>query len=304
MNKMKNNALYYPYINPPKSKWLLEKLLYWDSISSIIPSQVEASKDELEPLTKDLISARLLKLIKPFDYNLSIFQSRFLEVAKNFTPSSITKTRIHIEKIGNLSYDLTELGLLKHGEYSYPWFKMNSELAFIFMKMLVEELSKIPDLNATTITDSLPQNIEKERIREDVLSFCMPLPNVDKISIDKILKFKEKHAPLIIGYRNRIEEITLNIINQDEKTRKDRFELEKSKFNEEIKELNEAISSSWKPSIERIIIPIVSTVGGYYGGGYIGSAIGFSSSIVSPLIDSFNKEKNPLSYYTSMERTF
>ena len=36
-----------------------------------------------------------------------------------------------------------------------------------------------------------------------------------KISIDKILKFKEKHAPLIIGYRNRIEKITLNIINQD-----------------------------------------------------------------------------------------
>ena len=76
-------------------------------------------------------------------------------------------------------------------------------------------------------------------------------------------------------------------------------------YHEEIKELNEAISSSWKkPLIERIIIPIVSTVGGYYGGGYIGSAIGFSSSIVSPLIDSFNKEKHPLSYYTSMERTF
>ena len=73
----------------------------------------------------------------------------------------------------------------------------------------------------------------------------------------------------------------LNIINQDQKTRKDRFELEKSKFNEEIKELNEAISSSWKPSIERIIIPIVSTVGGYFGGGYIGGAIGFTASIGS-----------------------
>lgn len=303
---MKNNALYYPYINPHESKWLLEKLLYWDTLYSIIPYQVEASKEELEPLTQDLISAGLLREIKPHDYDLSIFQSKFLEIAKNFTPTSTTKTRIHIEKIGNLSHDLTELGLLDSEEYSYPWFKMNSELAFIFMKMLAEELSNISDLNATTITDSLPQNIEKERIREDILSFCMPLPDIDKISIDKILKFKEKHAHLIVGYRNRVEEITLNILNQDEKTRKDRFELEKSKFNEEIKELNEAISSSWKkPSIEKIIIPIVSTVGGYFtGGGYLGSAIGFTSSIGSPLISSFNKEKNPLSYYTGMERTF
>lgn len=303
---MKNNALYYPYINPHESKWLFEKLLYWDTLYSIIPYQVEASKEELEPLTQDLISAGLLREIKPHDYDLSIFQSKFLEIAKNFTPTSTTKTRIHIEKIGNLSHDLTELGLLEHGEYSYPWFKMDSELAFIFMKMLAEELSKIPDLNATTITDSLPQNIEKERIREDVLSFCMPLPDIDKISIDKILKFKEKYAHLIVGYRNRVEEMTLNIINQDENTRKDRFELEKSKFNEEIKELNEAISSSWKkPLIERIIIPIVSTVGGYFtGGGAIGSAIGFTSSIGSPLISSFNKEKNPLSYYTGIERTF
>ncbi|WP_172126444.1 hypothetical protein [Arcobacter acticola] len=195
---MKNNALYYPYINPPKSKWLLEKLLYWDSISSIIPSQVEDSKDELEPLTQNLISAGLLKLVEPSKYDLSIFQSKFLKIAKKFTPRNTAKTRIHIEKIGNLSHELTELGLIDSKEFSYPWFKMNSELAFIFMKMLAEELSKIPDLNATTITDSLPQNIEKERIREDVLSFCMPLPNVDKISIDKILKFKEKHAPLII----------------------------------------------------------------------------------------------------------
>jgi hypothetical protein len=171
--------------------------------------------------------------------------------------------------------------------------------------MLAEELSNISDLSATIITDSLPQNIKKERIREDVLSFCMPLPNVDKISIDKILKFKEKHAPLIIGYRNRIEKITLNIINQDEKTRKDRFELEKSKFNEEIRELNEAISSSWKkPSIDKMLIPIIATWSGYESGGYIGGAIGFTASIGSPLIDSFKKEKNPLSYYTSMERTF
>lgn len=303
---MKNNALYYPYINPHESKWLFEKLLYWDTLYSIIPYQVEASKEEIEPLTQDLISAELLREIKPHDYDLSIFQSKFLEIAKNFTHTSNTKTRIHIEKIGNLSHDLTELGLLEHGEYSYPWFKMDSELAFIFMKMLAEELSKTPDLNATTITDSLPRNIEKERIREDVLSFCMPLPDIDKISIDKILKFKENHTHLIVGYRNRVEEMTLNIINQDENTRKDRFELEKSKFNEEIKELNEAISSSWKkPLIERIIIPIVSTVGGYFtGGGAIGSAIGFTSSIGSPLISSFNNEKNPLSYYTGIERTF
>lgn len=31
-----NNLLYYPYINVPKTDWLIRALLYYDNIASIV----------------------------------------------------------------------------------------------------------------------------------------------------------------------------------------------------------------------------------------------------------------------------
>lgn len=303
---MNNNALYYPYINIPESKWLLEKLLYWDKIVSIVPYQVVAYKKDLSPMMNKLIGAELVDLIQPRDYydELKDFEKNFLEIAKNFKPLSNKTTRIHIEKLGSLAYELEKIEAINSEEYSYPWFDMNEELAFIFMKMLAIELSELSNLNATAITDELSLNIKKEIVRENVLSFSMPLPNTDDISIEKILKFKEENNHLIIGYRNRIETMTLNIINQEENTRQDRYLLEKSIFNEEIKELNEAISSSWKVKSEKLLVPIINAVGGYATGGSAGAVVGLTTSGSSSLLNSFNKNRNPLSYYTGMERNF
>lgn len=52
---MSNNALYFPYIEPPRDEWTLRTILYWDRVDSIMPHGVS-----LKDSTKALIDQGLL----------------------------------------------------------------------------------------------------------------------------------------------------------------------------------------------------------------------------------------------------
>ena len=66
---MKKNALFYPYINlPEKEQWLIQNLLYWDKLNSIVPTQFNHDESNLTDTMIELKNKELVNFIHPMDY--------------------------------------------------------------------------------------------------------------------------------------------------------------------------------------------------------------------------------------------
>ncbi|HBN04174.1 MAG TPA: hypothetical protein DD434_00080, partial [Bacteroidales bacterium] len=75
-----NKLLYFPYISIPKSKWLVQTLLYWDEVASIVPFEFTSRPDRLDKHMQILINEQLVTQIFPEDYvsELPDFTENFL----------------------------------------------------------------------------------------------------------------------------------------------------------------------------------------------------------------------------------
>lgn len=62
---MRTKALYFPYINLPEDEWLYLMLLYWDQISSIVPSEYVYDRRKLSPHMSTLMAEGLVDFIEP-----------------------------------------------------------------------------------------------------------------------------------------------------------------------------------------------------------------------------------------------
>jgi hypothetical protein len=265
---MRNNALYYPYINVPTTKWLVETLLYWDKLSSIVPYEFTADKSKLSKRMQELTSAGLVEHILPLDYfsKLESFEKDFLDKAKNWIKAnkniSFNTTKIHIEKLGSLHEEFISLGIAKN--YNYPWIEIPSPLANYFMSCLATELGKLPEINATPLTNISDDRIivgnnDINLIRNNILTNIMPIPN-GIITIDNILDFKNKYGHLTKKFRDRIEEECIDIIGTDLKYREEKIHLVKKNLNDEINEIKDAMNTSWRDVIFKSIMPLAGTV--------------------------------------------
>src|SRR2546426_3492340 len=65
---MRNRVLYFPYIRVPKSTWLIRNLLYWDQVSSIVPSQFTEEPESLGQYTRSLVTEGLVFQVIPRVY--------------------------------------------------------------------------------------------------------------------------------------------------------------------------------------------------------------------------------------------
>lgn len=265
---MRNNALYYPYINVPTTKWLVETLLYWDKLSSIVPYEFTTDKSKLSQRMQELTSAGLVEQILPLNYfsKLESFEKNFLDIAEIWIRinknANFDTTKIHIEKLGSLRDELINLGIATN--YNYPWIEMPSPLANYFMSCLATELGKLPEINATPLTNIsdnkiILDNNDINLIRNDILTDIMPIPN-GKITIDSILNFKNKHGHLTEKFRDRIEEECMNITSIDLKYREEKIHLVKKNLNDEINEIKDVMNTSWEDIILKSIMPLAATV--------------------------------------------
>src|SRR3990172_6549477 len=62
---MRTKALYFPYINLPENDWLYIMLLYWDQISSIVPSDYVYDRRRLSPHMSLIMEKGLVDFIEP-----------------------------------------------------------------------------------------------------------------------------------------------------------------------------------------------------------------------------------------------
>lgn len=264
---MKNNALYFPYINIPTTKWLAETLVYWDKLSAIVPYEFTIEPSRLSKRMQELTSAGLVEHILPLEYisKLKDFDTKFLTFVELWLKHNQSKnfeyTKIHIEKLGSLRDGLLELNVARNG--TYPWVELPIPVANVFMEYLAKELGGLEEINATPLTDigsSLIPSNESDilPIRNDILNDIMPIPD-GKISIDDIVKFKSDYGHLTKKFRNRIQEECISIVSTDIKFREEKTNLVKQNLQNEIDEIADAMNISWKNIIYGSIAPLMGT---------------------------------------------
>lgn len=220
-----DKLLYYPYINLPQNDWTIRTLLYYDSISTIVPRraydrpELFYNENMRELLTNGLVIPvdPLEALDEPWEtinpFYTFLQGPGFDQAAKrnNFILGNYIK--IHSGKFdGEVFYYLEYLKLAR--KLDNDLYIVEHDTANYLMAFLANILSI--KLNLQPITDKKNNNqdillnsiIQQEKKREIILRELIPFPQ--NIDLDKLYKFKEIHYELLKLFRNKVEQIVLD----------------------------------------------------------------------------------------------
>jgi len=218
-----NKILYFPYINIPKTDWAIRTLLYYDNIGSIVPYDYfyEPEKN-YDPFMLELVRSGLVIPINPMESLENPFSiaSPFLDFMENpyfrlnlkrqnFLNGRVSK--IHSQKFdGSIFYSLEQVGLATRLDNN--WFNVESTTAQLLMKYLAtivgNKLEMLPTTDTIRRSFMSSRLIKQNTKRETILSRLIPFP--EEINLNKLLKFKEKHADLLKSFKNKVEQIVLD----------------------------------------------------------------------------------------------
>src|SRR5690606_17029648 len=228
-----NNLLYYPYINLPPTDWILRILLYYDNIGSIVPQEYfyepERNYEEfmlelvrnglVTPINPIVVLERPWEIVQPFlelvernQSRLRIPQSKYgLGQRRNIHFDYFPKAKIHADKFDeNIFYALQQLGLAERTEER--WYLVEQRTANNLMCFLASVISD--RTNRLPTTDAIRPNYYKQHFTQErkkrvtILKELIPFP--DKIDLNRLLQFKEKHTELLSTFRTKVEQIVLN----------------------------------------------------------------------------------------------
>ena len=282
---MRDNAIFFPYINVPSNAWFFRVLLYWDKVSSIIPYDHIFNPDLLTPYMRDLVVAELVEQISPGGYihNIPHFEEAFLNYICN--QINFKKYRrhknlllknpfsIHIEKMGNIAEELIDLGLAKHDHY--PWFLVEDWVANAFMCYLATSLGNLGEINASPVTNNLENSkllrinknfiLTKERkyvrrrnnVRDVILNNILPGP-IELPPIDDLINFKLSYGNKLSELRNTIEGYCIDLANiRNNEERNERVQILNKTIENDVQEISKIMESSWKRITFGTLMPIL-----------------------------------------------
>ncbi len=171
---IRRNILYYPTINVPTNDWLRNAVLYWDEVSSIVPSDwrtdrtIEVSRDlrllmdegifrpiapdqlllnpssrqEVQNLTDEFISIVQSKLFKA---HLKRRRTGFSRLHETKIPKKVlaaTGHRLHIAKATYMiSEFLTQENLAVRDKNHWQWLQVESSTALLYMSLLAKYIA-------------------------------------------------------------------------------------------------------------------------------------------------------------------
>jgi hypothetical protein len=230
---MRSNALFFPFISVPKERWTINTLLYWDKLASIVPFDHIDNPKQLTPFMRGLINEGLIEQLHPgqYIYEIERFDQCFINLIshrlkrirkiqnKKYAVSGLSpRVLIHAEKLGVVQCFLVEQGLaeISHGS----WYSVERWAANLFMAYLASCLGSLSNVNAAPVTNQVSvanlfvnftRDIKsrdhikrKDSARDLILKALLPYPN-QKVSMNELLKFKEKHGHLLPEFRSRVE---------------------------------------------------------------------------------------------------
>lgn len=229
---MNRNAIYFPYIRVPQAEWFTRVLLYWDTVSSIVPSEYVEDPSKLGKYMYGLVQEGLVKSIAPVDYIYKIpnFTEPFIEYVDNpnypiprgsIKSGRVNTFRIHMEKLDTIGDELSDRGLAK--KLDWPWYDIEVFTANQFMAYLAATLGKLPDIESEPITDNsrslysfVPQYYQESKIASEIeearfiiLEEILPGPR-DRINPRKLAGFKEEYNDELTNFQNSIESFLIS----------------------------------------------------------------------------------------------
>jgi hypothetical protein len=238
-----NNLLYYPYINLPNTDWAIRALLYYDNISSIVPTQYFYEPEQYEPFMREVIQNELIHPINPMDvlehpWEVSkmfmeyLTQNRDIIQRRRFSHNKFGTSHIHPEKFslkknGNklhvdkfdfeIFHELTQMGLAERIDNN--WYNVEKKTANELMTFLTSVIANKIDFQPTTdkidysfaTTYIRNQDIElrtRQYKRDLILKNLIPYPK--QIDLINLRKFKDKYRDLLKAFSNKVELLVLN----------------------------------------------------------------------------------------------
>jgi hypothetical protein len=232
---LKDRLLYFPYIRVPESTWLTQTLLYWDQVSSIVPTEFTQHPDLLGPYMQKLVQEELVVQVIPgvHVYEIPNFEAAFHKYINDLGPglahrradfSCDSVSMIHIEKMGQIGRGLVELGLAREAER--PWYAVEEQTANDFMLYLAAALGQLASVDSSPITDD-PTGLEHfanagvaesnagvaeyrtdqqlRPLRVQVLDRILPVPD-HPMDPRTIRTFRDRHREMLVGFRHQVEQ--------------------------------------------------------------------------------------------------
>lgn len=268
---IKNNLLYYPYINLPENTWLTRMLLYYDRIGTITPLSYQRHPNRFLPYTLDLIKENLVLQVFPYQYVDSVDRfvesfegyieslgdelisrrKSFREKGKLFRPNHM---KIHVSKMQSLCNYLVRKRIAKKADNE--WYDVEYSTALDFMSYLAAMIGQVDEAGFIPVTDALfPLNrlvrsisydarVENKtrEIRTQLLTNLFPAPTQPLKALD-ILRFKEKHSDKLSEFRYYVENSIIDILkNTNEDLRSRQVALFNQKAQEDIEEIEASMS--------------------------------------------------------------
>lgn len=230
-----DRILYYPYIAVPNTKWLTHALLYWDEVASIVPSDYFNRPELHDPHMLELVRSNLVRQLPPLDEMGAPagFENGFIEIVEEFLRNTTADerragkrfVRIHSEKMFYRIYtELCNRGIARKSDG--PWYEVEERISLCFMLYLAAYVGKRD--NYTPITDrriplvhpvpyykdraiiNVDQMQRRRRNRTIVLHGLLPVPK-GNISLEGIVKFREKYGTQLKKFRSEIEVFLLDL---------------------------------------------------------------------------------------------
>lgn len=253
---MKRKILYYPTISIPDNKWIRQAVLYWDEVSSVVPYSedyriLESLKDTDRGALLDrgiYTPMRPDVLIENFDSDFrEQMNEEIIEAINHSSFRSVQRhenqiiqrqtTNIHINKVkasySNIHEDkitsrlfqlLEEKGLARYNPESH-WIEFERTTANLYMSVLARYLAGV-DENDTTIGTNRPaynglnfiksKNENYKSLIDLNLGNLFPSPKKD-VSIETILKFKDKRSDELKRFQLLVSEFQLNLVKSETK---------------------------------------------------------------------------------------
>jgi hypothetical protein len=230
---MPDHLLYFPYINVPDTYWTYRSLLYYETISAIVPESHNQHPEKYEQFMHTLVDRNLVISINPRKelQQYPEFNDTFIEFISNTNytaradvfqqllqiPDRPLNTISREKFNGPILHELTHLGLARlHDDDHY---EVESVTARFLMSALAGIIAQKRNLFPVTDEDGEDfgikvsfrgKNISDEETarRNEVLKAVMPGPRL--IELDKLLEFKMKYKSELFHFRNTIEQIALD----------------------------------------------------------------------------------------------
>lgn len=324
---MKSNALYYPYIDVPNEKWLLQTFLYWDKVISIVPMEYAYQPEKHSGFMRRLLEHELVEPVFPAQY---VRHKRLEEYADSLERALSSESRrrrllsggfvsdIHVEKLQGISERLIALGAAEASD-GY-WVRMPKQIANHFMAFIAREISNCEGVDADPITSKLfgPKfNVasERNRIRKDLLGFLFPLPD-QQISVEELATFKLHNGDLLQRFRHFVEKEvdTIRGAVQADGDYEGVLERALASMGDKVEEIKDVLKGSWKNITYKYVVPIVGA-GGTYAfppaaplfalGGAVGPMLARNADIINePLAYSVFAQEEVLSKRSFSPRLF